>query len=484
MQREGMNEREKSTMALETLKNNRYRIVSPLGSGSTGEVYLVEDNLNNRQEVILKLLHAYAYPLTQEAQGASRAFKFEAGAIAQLNHPKILPLLDYGTETIDGEVVPFIVTPYCPEGSLNTWLERRSNSDVLTLEDAARIVRQVADALQYAHNQGIIHRDVKSANVFIRNKLNGPPDMLVSDFGFAQPLPEARASGLDIRGTPGYMAPEQWEGQVVPASDQYALGIMVYQLLTGRLPFQGSVEQIRDEHLHSWPTPPSTINPTLSRDLDVVVGQAMAKKPGDRYPTVSAFADAFTQAIQPMPEPVAPAPVYLAAPPTPPPTPTPEPTPTRRLSTGMIVLITVLVALVVLGGIGLLVNAFSKPSQSSANATATANANTTATVAPAAALSGNWVNSNSSTKGITTMNITNNGLNMTVQATSNYPTTDCNWGTKSTQYSSPFTVVFVVSNCGQITTTETLTISTQGPQLKVVDASSTNGSNTYLFNKQ
>ncbi|TME01711.1 MAG: hypothetical protein E6I80_21555, partial [Chloroflexi bacterium] len=119
-----------------------------------------------------------------------------------------------------------------------------------------------------------------------------------------------------------------------------------------------------------------------------------------------------------------------------------------------------------------------------ATATAQANANATATVAPAAALSGNWVNSNSSTKGITTMNITNNGLNMTVQATSNYPTTDCNWGTKSTQYSSPFTVVFVVSNCGQITTTETLTISTQGPQLKVVDASSTNGSNTYLFNKQ
>ena len=216
-------------MALETLKNNRYRIVRPLGSGSTGEVYLVEDNLNNRQEVVLKLLHAYAYPLTQEAQGASRAFEFEARAVAQLNDPNILPLLDYGTETIDGEVVPFIVTPNCPEGSLNTWLERRSNSDVLTLEDAARIVRQVADALQYAHNQGVVHRDVKSANVFIHNKLNGPPDMLVSDFGFAQPLPEARASGLDIRGTPGYMAPEQWEGQVVPASDQYALGIMVYQ---------------------------------------------------------------------------------------------------------------------------------------------------------------------------------------------------------------------------------------------------------------
>src|SRR2546428_1350640 len=480
-------------MALETLKNNRYRIVRPLGSGSTGEVYLVEDNLNNRQEVVLKLLHAYAYPLTQEAQGASRAFEFEARAVAQLNHPNILPLLDYGTETIDGEVVPFIVTPNCPEGSLETWLEQRSNSDVLTLEDAARIVRQVADALQYAHNQGVVHRDVKSANVFISNKLYGPPDMLVSDFGFAQPLPEARASGLDIRGTPGYMAPEQWEGQVVPASDQYALGIMVYQLLTGRLPFQGSVEQLRDAPLHSWPTPPRTINPTLSRDLDVVGGRAMAKKPGGRYPTVSAFANAFTQAIQPMPEPVTPAPVYLAVPPTPPPTPTSEPTPTQQLSTGMIVLITVLALLVVLGGIVLIANAFSnKSSQSSANVTATANANTnatatananvratananaTATVAPAAQLSGNWANVDTNTLGITKMTITNNGTNITVHPYSKCPQTDCDWGTQSSQYTgSPFKITFVVNR-----RSHNLAISTQGTQLKVVE-----GICTYLFNK-
>src|SRR5436190_4109858 len=339
-------------MALETMKNNRYRMVRPLGSGSTGEVYLVEDTLRNRQEVVLKLLHAYAHPLTHDAQSASRAFRFEAGAISQLTHPNILPLLDYGAETVDGEVVPFIVTPFCPEGSLATWLEKRSNDDVLTLEDAARLVRQVAAALQYAHDQGIVHRDVKSANVFIRSTLNGPPAMLVADFSFAQPIPEARVSGLDIRGTPEYMAPEQWEGQVVPASDQYALGVLVYQLLTGRLPFQGSIEQLRAAHLKSWPTPPSTINPTLSRELDAVVGRAMAKKPGGRYPSVSAFADAFTQAIQPMPEPVAPAPVYLAVPPTPPPT--PEPTPTQQLSTGMIVLITVLALLVVLGGIVLI----------------------------------------------------------------------------------------------------------------------------------
>src|SRR5437660_772893 len=367
-------------MALETMKNNRYRMVRPLGSGSTGEVYLVEDTLRNRQEVVLKLLHAYAHPLTHDAQSASRAFLFEAGAISQLTHPNILPLLDYGTETVDGEVVPFIVTPYCSEGSLATWLEKRSNDDVLTLEDAARLVRQVAAALQYAHDQGIVHRDVKSANVFIRSTLNGPPDMLVADFGFAKPLPEMLSKGLDVRGTPSSMAPEQWEGQVVPASDQYALGVLVYQLLTGRLPFEGSIEQLRYEHLNSWPTPPSVINPTLSREVDAVVGRALAKTPGERYPTVSSFADAFTQAIQPAP--VVPEPVYL---PPPPPTgmnvgnvpPQPEP---RALPTWMIVLIAVLVLLLLLGGGLLIANAFSNNSaNSAANATATANTYNTAT---------------------------------------------------------------------------------------------------------
>jgi len=552
-------------MSLETLKNNRYRIVRPLGSGSTGEVYLVEDNLNNRQEVVLKLLYVYEYPATQNAP---HFFEFEARAIAQLNHPNILPLLDYGTEPIDGSIVPYIVTPYCPEGSLATWLERRSNNDVLTLEDAARIVRQIADALQYAHNQGVIHRDVKSANVFIHNKLNGPPDMLVADFGFAQPIAEAQASGFDIRGTPGSMAPEQWEGQVVPASDQYALGVLIYQLLTGRLPFEGDVEQLRYEHLNTWPTPPSAINPTLSRAIDVVVGRALAKKPGDRYPSVSAFADAFAQAIQPAPAPpvpAPPAPVYLAAPPTP-----PEgfnvwnvpvtPPPARKMSTGMIVLIAALALFVVLGGIGFALYAASNNSpQSSANATATANinnatstaqangntnstatadANTTATananatstanahatataqtngsanatataransnanatataqangnatataqVQPAAALSGNWVNANTdpNAKGITKMTITNNGLNVTVHPFSNIPTANCDWGTKSNQYTgSPFKIVFVV-NCGTSSSTESLAISTQGTELSVVDNSSTNGNHTYLFNKQ
>ncbi|HEY6410576.1 MAG TPA: serine/threonine-protein kinase [Ktedonobacteraceae bacterium] len=548
-------------MPLATLKNNRYRIVRPLGSGSTGEVYLVEDNINNRQEVILKLLHAYEYPATLDTLQTPHLFEFEAKALAQLSHPNILPLLDYNTETIDGKVVPFIVMPYCPDGSLATWLANRTDSDVLTLEDTARIIHQIADALQYAHNQGIVHRDVKAANIFIRNKLNGPPDMLVADFGFAQPIPEALAQGMDVRGTPEYMAPEQWEGQVVPASDQYALGVMVYQLLTGQLPFQGSVEQVRTEHLSSWPTPPSTLNPTLPRELDAVVARALAKKPGERFATVTAFADAFAQAIQP-----APPPVYLAAPPPLPPeettmgdipvTPPPEP-PARRLSTGMIVLIAAVVLLLIMGTWGFVVLANSgNSSQSSANATATANtnltttadanangnttatalanatvnanatatasantnananatatanananatatasansnananatataqanANATATVAPAAALSGNWTNGDTNTTGITTMAITNNGLNVSVQTTSNFPTANCNWGTKSNQYSSPFTIVFIVTNCGP-STTETLTISTQGPQLKVDEKSSTTGKGTYLLNK-
>ncbi|HEY6410956.1 MAG TPA: serine/threonine-protein kinase, partial [Ktedonobacteraceae bacterium] len=380
-------------MPLATLENNRYRIVRPLGSGSTGEVYLVEDNINNRQEVILKLLHAFEYPTTLDTQHTPHFFEFEAKALTQLSYPNILPLLDYNTERIDGKVVPFIVMPYCPDGSLATWLAQRSSSDVLTLEDTARLIREIAGALQYAHNQGIVHRDVKAANIFIRNKLNGPPDMLVADFGFAQPIPEVLAQGMDVRGTPEYMAPEQWEGQVVPASDQYALGMMVYQLLTGRLPFEGSVEQVRSAHLTSWPRPPSTINPTIPRELDAVVAHALAKKPGERFATVTAFADAFAQAIQPMPQPVLPPPVYVAPPPLMPMegktvTPPPEP-PARRLSRGMIVLISAFVLLLVLVACALAALANSgNTAQSNANATATANANATATVAPAAALTG------------------------------------------------------------------------------------------------
>src|SRR2546423_12700224 len=98
-------------MALETMKNNRYRMVRPLGSGSTGEVYLVEDTLRNRQEVVLKLLHAYAHPLTHDAQSASRAFLFEAGALLQHTHPYNVHPLDYRTGTLDGEVLPFFATP-------------------------------------------------------------------------------------------------------------------------------------------------------------------------------------------------------------------------------------------------------------------------------------------------------------------------------------------------------------------------------------
>jgi serine/threonine protein kinase len=558
-------------MSLETIRNNRYRVLRSLGNGSTGEVYLVEDNFNNRQEVVLKLLHAYAYPATLDAQNAPQFFEFEARTIAQLRHPNILPLLDYGQETIEGNVVPYIVTPFCPDGSLATWLEQRSNNDVLTLEEAARLVHQIADALQYAHNQGVIHRDVKTANVFIHNNLNGPPDMLVADFGFASPLPGTLSRGLDVRGTPSSMAPEQWEGQVVPASDQYALGVLVYQLLTGRLPFEGSIEQLRYEHLNSWPTPPSTINPTLSRELDAVVGRALAKTPGDRYPTVSAFADAFTQAIQPAP--VVPGPVYLPPPPPLPPTPpegitmgnipvSPSPQPERRsLPTWLIALIVALVLLLLLGGGLLLANTFSgNSSNSAANATATANTNNTATaqangnanttatantnatattqasgnanatatanthatataqanhnanatatanananahatataqananatatavVLPAAQLSGNWVNNDPNTQGITKLNITNNGLNMTVHAFARCPPSpnDCDWGTQSGPYKgSPFPVVFVVNG-----STENLAISqnnTQGTQLKVVDDSSTNGSHTYYFHK-
>ena len=141
------------------------------------------------------------------------------------------------------------------------------------------------------------------------------PDLFLADFGIARFTTATSSMSYTIRGTPTYMAPEQWEGHPVPATDQYALAIMAYELLTGRSPFQGGERQVMYQHLMVPPTPPSTLNPRLSSDLDAVLLHALAKKPEERFASMTAFATAFQQAVQGMQE--ADAPTYLSATPTP-----------------------------------------------------------------------------------------------------------------------------------------------------------------------
>jgi serine/threonine protein kinase len=289
-------------MPLETLQNGRYHILRPLGSGSMGEVYLVDDTRINRQ-VAIKVIRTEAasyipYPDSGTIGDAARLFEREAKAIARLNHPNILPLFDFGEETINGTPFAYMVMPYCADGSLFTWLSTRGPAQSLSLQDVAHFLHQAADALQHAHDNNIIHQDVKPQNFLLRsNKAPRLPDLLLADFGIAKLTAGTSGSSQAIRGTPIYMAPEQWEGQPVPASDQYALAVMIYQLLTGRPPFQGGPGQMMYQHFNVSPQPPSSINPALNKDIDAVILRAMAKQPNARFPSMTAFAQAFQQAM-------------------------------------------------------------------------------------------------------------------------------------------------------------------------------------------
>src|SRR2546425_2739890 len=288
-------------MPLETLQNGRYCILRPLGSGSMGEVYLVEDRRINRQVAIKVIrLEAASYPDSEATKDAARLFEREAKAIAKLNHPNILPLFDFGEEVVNETPLTYMVMPYSPEGSLASWLQQRGPSQPLSTSDVAHFLAQAADALQHAHDNDIIHQDVKPQNFLIRSNKNARlPDLLLADFGIAKLAAGTSGSSQAIRGTPIYMAPEQWEGNPVPASDQYALGIMIYQLLTGRPPFQGGPGQMMYQHFSVAPQPPSAINPAINPAIDAVLLRALAKKPEERLPSMLAFRHAFQQALNP-----------------------------------------------------------------------------------------------------------------------------------------------------------------------------------------
>lgn len=295
-------------MAIEELQNGRYRRVRLLGSGGMGEVYLMQDIRVNRQ-VAIKVIRSEGapYPGSDTARDAARLFQREARAIAALEHPNILPLYDFGEETLEGVTLSYMVMPFCPEGTLTGWLQQRGSAPMLTTQDVAHMVEQAAEALQYAHDHHVIHLDIKPSNFLIRSNKKTPnrPTLLLADFGVARLSAATSNASQAVRGTPTSMAPEQWSSMPVPATDQYALAVMAYGLLVGRPPFLGGMEQLMYQHFHVQPPPPSTFNPRLSSSIDAVLLRALAKNSADRFPSISAFAGAFEQAVQRSPaEPV------------------------------------------------------------------------------------------------------------------------------------------------------------------------------------
>jgi len=271
-----------------------YRLVRFLGQGGFAEVYLGE-------HVYLDTPAAIKILQTQLASEDVGHFHTEARTIARLVHPHIVRILDYGVEG----VTPFLVMDYAPHGSLR---KQHSKGVILPLSTIVSYVTQIADALQYAHNQKVIHRDVKPENMLIGRR----NEVLLSDFGIALVAQSSHyhstQSLQDLAGTIAYMAPEQIQAQAGPGSDQYSLGIVVYEWLSGTRPFQGAFTEVAVKHTLVPPPSLRKIVPALSPAVEEVVMMALDKDPKRRFPDVQAFAIALAGAWQREPaSPVVPA---------------------------------------------------------------------------------------------------------------------------------------------------------------------------------
>jgi hypothetical protein len=274
----------------------RYALERELGRGGMATVYLADDTRHHRQ-VAIKILH----PELGAVLGAER-FLREIGIAARLSHPHILPLHDSGTLDLGlGRPVLFYVMPYVAGRSLR---ERLREELQLPIPEALGIAREVADALEHAHRQGVIHRDIKPENILLADG-----QAVLADFGIARALDVAAGdrlteTGLSI-GTPAYMSPEQSAGaaRLDGRSDIYALGCVLYEMLGGQPPFSGPTPQAILAR-HAMDPVPSlrTLRPTVPRALAQVVTQALAKVPADRFPTARAFAEALASSAYAVPE--------------------------------------------------------------------------------------------------------------------------------------------------------------------------------------
>lgn len=276
-------------MLLEEQHIEQYRIIRSLGSG---KVYLARDTHLNRLVAMRVVNAALLSDMHRDLPlGARHLLLKQLGKIANLDHPSILRVYYYGIETIDDVTFVFMVTPFYRDSAFIDWLQQQTDRDLLSPQMGASLIAQMADALQHAHAQQIIHQQLAFSKLLLRrNAVNlDIPDLWLTGF-------EPEHADQSKLGEPLSMAPEQWQGRVVPATDQYALAVIAYRLLTGEFPFKGSREQVKDQHLRLRPQPPSHYNAELPPLLDTVLLKALAKQPEKRFVSVAAFASALTEA--------------------------------------------------------------------------------------------------------------------------------------------------------------------------------------------
>jgi serine/threonine protein kinase len=270
-----------------------YRLTNKLGEGGFAEVYLGE-HIYLKRHAAIKVLKV------RLGSDDLQSFLKEAQTVATLKHEHIIAVLGFSIESKTN--IPFLIMEYAPAGSLRL---RHPKGQRLPLTTVISYVKQVAAALQYSHDKRVIHRDIKPENMLIGSH----GEVLLSDFGVATEAHSTRSQREEkADGTITYMAPEQFQGHPRPASDQYALGIVVYEWLCGSPPFtEGNSIHLAYQHNHVSPPSLRSKNPAISAAVEQVVLKALAKDPSQRFPTVQEFATALEHAAQ-VRQPVHPAP--------------------------------------------------------------------------------------------------------------------------------------------------------------------------------
>jgi tRNA A-37 threonylcarbamoyl transferase component Bud32 len=260
----------------------RYRLHGMVARGGMGEVHLAFDQRLQRQ-VAAKML---AENLNQDTDVLSR-FNQEALALAKLSHPNIVSVLDLFED--HGQF--WFIMELLPGGDLS----ERIRAGAMEEKEALRIVRAIADGLAYAHDKGIIHRDIKPGNILFSDTMTAK----LTDFGIAKLTSSDVVTQLGLAlGSPSYMSPEQAAGQSVDArSDLYALGVTLYQMVTGELPFRGETTAVMSQHITQPPPPPGTLNAALSADVEGLILQLMAKVPEQRPASARALCEAIDRLL-------------------------------------------------------------------------------------------------------------------------------------------------------------------------------------------
>src|ERR1700722_9252294 len=269
--------------AVESL--GKYEIRRQLGRGAMGTVYEGFDPVIERI-VAIKTVRLPEAGDDETAEEIAR-FRREAQAAGRLTHPNIVAVFDYG-ETAD---IAYIVMEYVDGPPLKNLLDKNER---FPLPRITRIMEDLLNGLQFSHERGVVHRDIKPANLMLTKSGQAK----IADFGIARIESSSMTQAGTVLGTPAYMSPEQFMGQVVDArSDIYSSGVLLYQLLTGERPFEGGMSAIMHKALNTDPPSPSQISVTAPPSFDAVVRRAMARRPEDRFASATAFLAAVRAAV-------------------------------------------------------------------------------------------------------------------------------------------------------------------------------------------